>query len=263
MLSRKLNYKSLHNIRDLGGMTTGDGREILPGKLIRSGHLSRLPEEELSELAGLVGAVIDFRTDGERLENPDALIEGADYYHIPVVESLTPGVSREEDSDRRVIAQMLFTPDQAKEYMMNMYRSFVGDYAVAQYRSFVRILKKGHEKAVLWHCTAGKDRAGTAAVIIEEILGIPREVIIADYLKTNEYLREDLMRLTAFVKRNAGTDSPLADESLRYLFGADEDFIRAYYEAAEDRYGSMDGLISEGLGLSDRDRMELREMYLR
>ena len=46
------------------------------------------------------------------------------------------------------------------------------------------------------------------------------------------------------------------------LFGADEDFIKAYYEAAADKYGSMDGLIREGLGLSDRDREELKEMYL-
>ena len=53
------------------------------------------------------------------------------------------------------------------------------------------------------------------------------------------------------------------DESLQYLFGADEDFIKAYYEAVADKYGSMDALIREGLGLTDSDREELREMYLR
>ena len=234
MFSRKLNYKSLPNIRDLGGMRTDDGRQIKSGKLIRSGHLSRMPEDEVSALAGLVGAVIDFRSDGERIENPDALLADAEYYHFPVVQSLTPGVSREEESDRRAISQLLFTPEEAKNYMVEMYRSLASDYAVAQYAEFVRLLLQGNKKAVLWHCTAGKDRAGTAAVIIEEILGIPREVIIADF----------------------------ADESLRYLFGADEDFIKAYYEAAADKYGSMDGLIREGLGLSDRDREELKEMYL-
>ena len=156
--------------------------------------------------------------------------------------------------------------------MIRMYRAFAGDYAVKGYAEFVRLLLQGNKKAMLWHCTAGKDRAGTAAVIIEEILGIPREVIIADYLTTNEHLKGELIKLTAFVKQQAGTDafvkqqagtdSPLADESLRYLFGADEDFIKAYYEAAADKYGSMDGLIREGLGLSDRDREELKEMYL-
>ena len=263
MYSTKLNYKSLHNIRDLGGMRTDDLREIVPGKLIRCGHLARLPEDELSELSGLVGAVIDFRTDGERLENPDAVIEGAVYYHLPVVESLTPGVSREEDSDRRVVAQLLFKPEEAKEYMENLYRSFTGDYAVSQYAEFVRILLEGNDKAILWHCTAGKDRAGIASVIIEEILGVPRGVIVADYLKTNAYLLNDLLKMSAYIKQQAGTDSPLADRSLQYLFGADNGFIKAYYDAVSDNYGSMDGLISDGLGLSDSDRKELQEMYLR
>ena len=186
MFSRKLNYKSLPNIRDLGGMRTDDGRQIISGKLIRSGHLSGMPEEELEKISGLVGTVIDFRTDNERLENPDAQIADAAYYHIPIVESFTPGVSREEDSDKRVVEQLLFKPGEARDYMIRMYRAFAGDYAVAGYADFVRLLLQGNKKAVLWHCTAGKDRAGTAAVIIEEILGIPREVIIADYLTTNK-----------------------------------------------------------------------------
>lgn len=262
VLSRKLAYKSLPNIRDLGGMKTNDGRQIASGKLIRCGHLSGLSEEELSDLAGLVGVVIDFRTDGERLENPDAQIMDAVYYHIPIVESLTPGVSREEDSDRRVIEQMLFKPEEARQYMIEMYRSFVSDYAVEQYAAFIRTLQEGHEKALLWHCTAGKDRAGVASLIIEEILGVPQEVIVADYMKTNEYLQTDLRRLTAFVKQKAGTDSPLADKSLRYLFGTEDDYIKAYYKAVSDRYGSMNGLICDGMGLSDRDRKELQEAYL-
>ena len=76
-------------------------------------------------------------------------------------------------------------------------------------------------------------------------------------------MKGELIKLTAFVKQQAGTDSPLADESLQYLFGADEDFIKAYYEAVADKYGSMDALIREGFGLSDRDRKEMKEKYLR
>ena len=65
--------------------------------------------------------------------------------------------------------------------MRSMYRKFVGDYCVSRYSRFVQILLEDHDKAVLWHCSAGKDRAGVGAVIIEEILGVPRETIISDY----------------------------------------------------------------------------------
>lgn len=51
MFSRKLNYKSLPNIRDLGGMRTDDGRQIKSGKLIREGlGLSDRDREELKEM---------------------------------------------------------------------------------------------------------------------------------------------------------------------------------------------------------------------
>ena len=152
MFSKKLEYRSLPNIRDLGGMRTKDGRQIAPGKLIRCGHLSGLSGRELSDLADLVGVVIDFRSDGERSENPDAQIADAIYYHNPVVESLTPGVSREASADRHAIEQL--------------------------------------------------------------------------------------------------------------LFGADEDFINAYYDAVAERYGGMDGMFSKGLGLSDRDIEKFQKMYL-
>ena len=54
MFSRKLNYKSLPNIRDLGGMRTADGRQIKSGSmdgLIREGlGLSDRDREELKEM---------------------------------------------------------------------------------------------------------------------------------------------------------------------------------------------------------------------
>ena len=49
MFSKKLEYRSLPNIRDLGGMRTKDGRQIAPGKLIRCGHLSGLSRKDTAE----------------------------------------------------------------------------------------------------------------------------------------------------------------------------------------------------------------------
>ena len=216
-----------------------------------------MDDDELTEVASCnIRHIMDFRSSFEKDRLPDPSLPGAEYHHMNAM-SLPDGT--EVDLSPKGIGAGMFTKENGDRFMEHFYGTLPFSPAYREMFDFI----KRDEVPVLFHCTAGKDRAGTAAVIIEEILGIPREVIIADYLKTNEYLREDLMRLTALVKRNAGTDSPLADESLRYLFGADEDFIRSYYETVEDRYGSMDGLISEGLGLSDRDRMELREMYLR
>ena len=53
-----------------------DGHEIRSGLLIRSGHLSRLSPPDLQTLQDLVDVVIDLRTDSERRENPDVVMEG-------------------------------------------------------------------------------------------------------------------------------------------------------------------------------------------
>lgn len=262
-MSTLLIYDKLHNIRDLGGERTQDGRQIVTGKLIRCGHLAELTEEDQTKLTELVDTIVDLRSDGERSEKPDLKIDGTAYHHIPIVDSLTAGITREEEADQNVFSRLLLKPKEAKEYMCAMYRTFArNDQAISQYSKLLRLLMEPHERAVLWHCTAGKDRAGIGAAILEEILGVPREDVIADYLTTNTYLQADIAFLTEFVKKQAGTDSGLADESLRYLFGAEQEYIEAFYEALYDRYGTWENFVQNGLQIAENDQERLRQLYL-
>lgn len=261
-MSTLLSYETLKNIRDLGGERTADGRELLPGRLIRCGHLAEVTEDERARLAALADTVIDFRTDWEREGQPDREIPGARTLHIPILDTLTSGITREEEADANAIVTHLYEPEKGKAYMSEMYRAFaLSDYSAGKYREFIAVLLEEHDRAVLWHCTAGKDRAGVGAAIVEALLGVPREDIVADYLMTNVYLAEDIRRLTAFVKKQEGTDSPLADESLRYLFGAERDYITSFFDAAEERCGSFEGFAEQVLGLTAADIAHLRKTY--
>lgn len=261
--STLLPFETLSNLRDLGGMPAAGGHSVRPGRLLRCGHLADISDGDRDRLAGLLGAVVDFRTEEEKARQPDREIPGAAYYHLPVVDSLTAGISREEEADRRVTSLLLFKPREAKEYMCRLYSGFaLGEFALSQYRRFIDILLQPRDKGVLWHCTAGKDRAGIGAVLIQELLGVPRDAILADYLYTNECLARDVRMLTAWVKKKEGTDSPLADEALRYLFGAEREYLRAFYTAVEKRYGDVDAFLREGLGVTDSERAALCGMYL-
>ena len=102
------------------------------------------------------------------------------------------------------------------------------------------------------------------SVIVEEILGVKREDILDDYLKTNDYLSQDISFLIDFVLRQAGldgTDNSVAREAMRILFGAQKDYLREYYDAVTSKYESMDGLIRDGLGVNESKKKRLREMY--
>ena len=263
-MSTLLKFNKLSNTRDLGGMRAKDGRTILPGKLIRSGQLYDISPSDIHKLSELIDTVVDFRTEEEKRENPDTDIPGCSYYFIPVVESFSAGVSHEEESNESIIAKLVFDPEGSLKYMCDMYRRFVfSDFSLSQYGKFLRILLDDHERAVLWHCSVGKDRAGTAALIIEKILGIAEEDIIADFLKTNEYLINDLRQITAYAKTKTGSDDPRIDNSMKYLFGTDKAYIETFFKAVDERFGSFEAFVREGLGLSDSDREKLREKYLR
>ena len=286
MPSRLLIFDKLHNTRDLGGMRVPDGRSIRPGLLIRSGHLADLSEGDVARLSPIARTIVDFRTQDERREQPDREIPGAGNVHIPIVESLTAGISREALADLELFSLFLSKPAQARDYMCGMYGLLAEDFSAKQYGRFLQILLDA-EGGVLWHCTAGKDRAGIASAIVEEILGVPREDIVADYLMTNECLRRDIRSLTDLVKKMNGmdsppadvapgylpsrgrlpepagsSDSPTADVALGYLLGAKEEYIRSFYKAVDDKYGSFDGFVRDALGLDDAARAAFRDKYL-
>ncbi len=261
-LSRAVQFEKLHNVRDLGGMSTGDGRIIKEGCFIRSGQLESLSATDIEKLRNLVGLIIDFRTGQERSEKPDTVIDGISYIHIPILDTLTPGITREAEAEEKVFLALALEAREAKQYMCDMYSAFAGDNATCQFARFVRLILEKHEKAILWHCTAGKDRAGIGAAIVEEILGVSRDDIIADYLSTNRHLENDIAFLTDFVKKKTGTDSKLKDEALGYLFGADKDYILSYYAAVEKKYKSFENYIREGIGLDPGDIAGIRELYL-
>ena len=140
MPSTLLKFDNLHNIRDLGGIQTRDGRRIRRGRLIRCGHLANLSDDDRFLLSQMLSTVVDFRTNQERNKQPDQEIPGVEYHHIPVVDSLTAGITgrRNPQGRRRPPAAQ---PKEAKEYMCDMYSSFaMGKYALSQYAKFIRLL---------------------------------------------------------------------------------------------------------------------------
>ncbi|MBR1423755.1 MAG: tyrosine-protein phosphatase [Ruminococcus sp.] len=259
MISRKLELEGLNNTRDLGGMTGSDDRKIAGGRLIRSGHLFSASENDLKKLAENVHTVIDFRTKAERDEKPDPEIEGSSAVSLSVLTELTEGVTREEESDKAAFMRLSLDPELARSHMMNIYSGFpLTDAAKKAYSEFINILLENESGAVLWHCTAGKDRAGFAAVMIEEILGVSKEDIVADYLATNENIRDEVEQLRDLL--GGSVDS--SDEAIDYLFTAKQEYLETVYNVIEKEYGSFDEYLRQALGLDDDKLNRLREMYL-
>ena len=148
------------------------------------------------------------------------------------------------------------------QHMELMYRRFVSDpFAIAQYTRFVDEIIESAERgeAVLWHCTAGKDRAGFATAIVLESLGASRDDIIEDYLITNEYLTGVVEHLLATIGRMLPSDS--ARQAARSFFRADERYLEAAYDEAATRFGSFEAFCEQALGIDAGKRAHMRELF--
>ena len=195
-MGAQIKFEGLHNVRDLGGTAVADGLKVSSGKMLRSDQLADATETDLAKLGELgIGKIIDLRSAVGRDEKPDPDIAGAVNLHLPIIEDVRAGITRDSKSDARIIEMLTRGEDISSslvdQHMELMYRRFVSDpFAIAQYTRFVDEIIESAERgeAVLWHCTAGKDRAGFATAIVLESLGASHDDIVEDYLLTNEYL---------------------------------------------------------------------------
>ena len=244
-------------------MVTADGRRIKSGKLIRSARLAGIGPDDRKKLAGILDAVIDFRDEVEKIEHPDAELEGVTYIELPILEKPAAGVTRDKKSGLEMLAAAIGDPARAVKLISGLYTNFVTEpYPVSQYRRFLDILLEEHDRGILWHCSGGKDRAGIGAAIVEEILGVPREDIIADYLKTNEYLFRDKALMMRDAKEKLPPGTIISQEALECLYYAKPEYINAFYHTAEQKYGDFGTFLSEGLQVTKEEIEHMQEMYL-
>lgn len=258
------------NARDLGGLEAADGRVIRPNRLIRSGMLSRLTDEDVEYLkaAGLK-TVVDFRTSAERVQKPDRKIDGVSYIICPMLEDKTEGITREkpenedEEAQRilRMARRLMQTDTDGVRQMRSLYPILVTlEHSIEHYRKFFKILLEHENGALLYHCTMGKDRVGTATALLLSALGVPRESIVADYMITAERCAAGTQRLLANCRKY--TDDEAVLEFVYRLDTVQEDFIGATFETIDELHGGMDNFLREKMCLGDKSINRLKELYL-
>ena len=109
--------------------------------------------------------------------------------------------------------------------------------------------------AVLYHCTAGKDRTGTFSALLLTMLGVPRAVVMEDYLLTNQYLATP-ERIEAFVARGGSR------EAAGTALGVDRAYLDLMFQAIDKEFGSFDDYRRKALGVSDADLLALKGKLL-
>lgn len=254
---RKLPFTGAHNFRDLGGYKTEDGRALKWGKIYRSDDLHLLTDEDLKYLSRLnIKSVVDFRSDEERESEPDRL-------NPDMTQVLLPIKFQPEEVDDETLKNLMKNLTFGTLDSSNLLRDFniviVKDFAT-EYKKFFRHVIENNAEPIVFHCTAGKDRAGFASAMILTVLGVPREKVIEDYLLTNTYVKDhvdsEMLEIELKTFFRADTDN------LRKINLVEERYIQAAFDTIDSEWGGMDNYISGALGLSEEDILKLKDFYL-
>lgn len=221
------------NMRDLGGYVGTNGKRVLYHKLFRSGELSTLTATDLEHIASKdIAQVIDLRTTAERTEKADKAIEGAARYEYSLLDE-APG-SSVATSD--VFGLILSGQMTAEEMMIPAYA--VDQIKITQWIKIFDLLESG--ETTLWHCTAGKDRAGMTTALVLASLGVDRQTIINDFMLSNTYLATSNQQTVAYINAQYG---PGVGEQLMPLLGVEEEYITTFFTNIETNYGSVDNFL--------------------
>src|SRR6267378_6226976 len=86
--------------------------------------------------------------------------------------------------------------------------NYATEYA-GQYARILQRLAAGDLPAVE-HCSSGKDRTGVFSAILLTALGVPRDIVIQDYLLTTRYLLapDSVEKTTADLQKIFGLSQP-------------------------------------------------------
>lgn len=243
------------NFRDLGGMVGKDGKKIAEKRLLRSGELHQISQEDKEILLREyhLKAIVDFRGEIEVAQSPDDILPEVRYENLDILVN-----SQDKTTD---IKDLIKNRSIIDRYMDDIYRIMVENEGARQgYRHFIDILLAEKEGAVLFHCFAGKDRTGIGAAIILEILGVSKNDILTDYLVTNELRKEDNERLINALIVN-GLPEDQAD-NLRVALSVKQEYLDVAYEAVEKQYGSFIEYIKQGIGVTEEEIKILQNSYL-
>ena len=253
-MSDILGIEKKRNLRDLGGYKTRNGKHVKKGYFFRSSRLMDFDQAELKILNSLnIKKIYDLRSKEEVKDSPDPMLKGAEYIHSSA--AARADGTEVNFSPAALIAENVYSKECNDEFTHKVYGNLPFSYA---YKRMFEDIVAGNVP-ILFHCSAGKDRTGIAAILILLALGVDEETAMYDYMLTNEYRKEYIERfkkdfpLTKLDGELAGM--LLAYEGVTYT-NADYSLKRI-----KEKYENYDEYFEKEYNLDKDVLQRLRDLY--
>jgi protein-tyrosine phosphatase len=230
-LDRRVRFDRLHNVRDLGGHRTHDGRQVAYCRVYRADSLGALAGDDWRRFLSLgVHTVIDLRYPWE-IEAGGRVPPwpGIDFHNLSI---------EHEPYDQTAIDAAV----EPGRFFADRYAEVATDGA-EELRRVLELIGAEAALPLAFHCKNGKDRTGIVAALVLSLLDVPRDEVIADFGLSN-------LATPAFHAEHLASGRPLPDWP---GFGrAPDEAMQLFLGELDEAHGSVEAYARDGLGVSAR-----------
>ena len=248
------------NFRDVAEQTG-----VRPGRFFRSSELSRLSEEGRRGFLELgITDVADLRSPREvERHGPGLVPDGVAVHLLPFPDvSAVDGEAPHEATFQKMMSEKPDDEDvavAADRFMTEEYLRFP-TFGGAQraVRQVISLLADG--RPVITHCFAGKDRTGFTVATVLEAIGVDRDAILSDFLRSNAAVPQLREQILQSVRDRSETDEEVTFAEARLtdaVLGVREDYLDAARRSISQNYGSLRGYL-ESAGVTAEDVARVR-----
>lgn len=243
------------NFRDVGGYRNQNGQTVKWNKIYRSDSLSSLTASDQVKLAQLAITVdCDLRSEYEKSSAPDTSWPDVEYVDLPVYSDSID----DNQNNHRVYRFLHHIPDMQDNFIGRIYQqTLLSSHSQEMFaRIFAELLELPENEALVYHCSAGKDRTGMVSALILMALDVDDDTIARDYLLTN--------KLYDFaVSRQLPSNDEITQMVSKMNVTKGEGIaIRGITETVRGGWGDFATFFNKVLGFSTEDLAQLRRMYL-
>ena len=185
---RTVNIEGVSNARDIGGYITEDGMRIKQGMIYRSAKLDDITELGESTLLYILGIKTDLDLRGYEASAP--------------------------------VEELNYVPVACPWYSTGSNHIWMNDYNKEEFAKAIKVFADIDNYPIIFHCSLGRDRTGTLAMVLGGLLGLDENTLMMEYelsvfsywgtnggTKYNDGLRKNIHDTYLYIYNNYEGDS--------------------------------------------------------